>query len=415
MSAAGATTRDTACQSGITGSVPVERPFDLAPLSPMWVQPVRSTAGRSSHGVNAVVAPGDAGSGTLDAIVSNAGIFQSAVTKKAVANLAEAFPSLQYADAYRMAIPAVGRFQEGAAWQAVTVYGMDIGMYSLEEASAGAVVKPSSRARTQLSFSDAVTLTKTEGVDQLLLGSAPNGDDTLYLVTLASSSWSTELEATTWATGGVIDSINRDIAEIGAAAANSATRALPSVTRVTINVEAYLKVGSEDEVGPILAQLLKRHSYYSSRFPYDQIRFVVEFAFYENFSYWTRPDGQPWNRGNARAPGLPRSTLLDGIVRPLEAAQVPFIIRAGHAGAPYISPETAAAVAEAAPGTLVGFSTAEQHGGRPDPPRGSVSERWLQSLPQREEYLLGECCHLRCDRWRCRAQATLCRRRRSKC
>ncbi len=102
-------------------------------------------------------------------------------------------------------------------------------------------------------------------------------------------------------------------------------------------------------------------------------------------------------------------------MRPLEAAQVPFIIRAGHAGAPYISPETAAAVAEAAPGTLVGFSTAEQHGGRPDPPRGSVSERWLQSLPQREEYLLGECCHLRCDRWRCRAQATLCRRRRSKC
>ena len=119
---------------------------------------------------------------------------------------------------------------------------------------------------------------------------------------------------------------------------------------VTINVEAYLKIGSLKLLPGVLRQLLERHRFYTARFPYpDRIRFAVEFAFYEDVSYWKRPDGQPWASGNAAGRGaLNRTVLLDGLVRPLTAAKVPFIIRAGHAGCPYISPETASAVAATA-------------------------------------------------------------------
>jgi hypothetical protein len=73
-----------------------------------------------------------------------------------------------------------------------------------------------------------------------------------------------------------------------------------------------------------------------------------------------RPNGKAWDPGNAHAP-FSRTVLLEQVVAPLVAAKVPFIIRAGDAGSPYISPDTATAVIKAADKYCIGFSTAENH------------------------------------------------------
>jgi len=191
----------TSRRRGITGYAPVARVFELEPMSEMWKNPQNSTAGRNSHGVNAVIVPDEVDDEILDTIVSNAGIFQPAVMTQSVAYLGKVFPPLSYADAYCMAIPAVGDFLGNGKKQAVTVNGMDVGLYELEDAHGGDFVSPVSLARTQLSFSDAVTLRSSDGADQLLLGSAPNGDDTLYLVSPESSTWISELQEASWAAG----------------------------------------------------------------------------------------------------------------------------------------------------------------------------------------------------------------------
>ena len=70
-------------------------------------------------------------------------------------------------------------------------------------------------------------------------------------------------------------------------AAATSSRAVPVDTPpITINVEAYLKIGRLELIPGVLHQLLERHRFYTTQFPYpDRIRFAVEFAFYEDVSY----------------------------------------------------------------------------------------------------------------------------------
>lgn len=345
---------------GPPSPAPATRVFELLPLTEMWSKPVHSVGGRAGAKFNAVRLQLPGG----DAVVSNvpgALLYPSrAIQFQGV--FQEAFPSLEYANLYRMMIVATGRFTS-ATRQAAVAFGMDFSLHSLPNAS----LVLNSASRSNLSYTDVAVL-EGDRYDSLVLSGGPNGDDSVYLVKPAAdpAGWAEALAKQDWPSGGTIHAINQELDSMSSLAAVTASRKVPPGTPpVTINVEAYLKVGMLEHIPGVLHQLLERHRFYTTHFPYpDRIRFAVEFAFYENVSYWKRPDGQPWASGNAAGRTLNRTVLMDGLVRPLIAAKVPFIIRAGHGAGPYISPATASAVIATAGQYLVGFSTAEQHGGQ---------------------------------------------------
>eukprot|EP01048_Picozoa_sp_COSAG05_P035389 COSAG05_NODE_15351_length_372_cov_0.560440_1_plen_107_part_01 len=94
--------------------------------------------------------------------------------------------------------------------------------------------------------------------------------------------WTSALAKQDWPSGGIVETINHELDSISSLAAATPSRKVPAGTPpVTINVEAYLKIGSLKLLPGVLRQLLERHSFYTARFPYpDRIRCAVEFAFY---------------------------------------------------------------------------------------------------------------------------------------
>ena len=372
----------------------------------MWSKPVNTPGvSRSAHGLNAVAARINSVDSLkdTDSIVTSAGLFHPATSTGVIAHFATSpdCPSLQYSDAYRMKCVAVGHFDGDSDIdiQVAVVYGMDVSTYTINEAGVkNGQISSSGCARSNLSFADITTihapqsLLKSQVIDAVLMGSAPNGDDNLYHLAFATSNhhrsshhhdngyhhhdaseyrhhedngsgdpdWIVEVKGLKWQ--GRVAAINDAIDTIYTLASRNNHTFSPDADLITINLEAYVKFGNDINVSALVQELVERHAYYAKRFPYpDRICFAVEFAFYEDFdAYFKMPNGAKWDHGNAHAP-LPRGVLLDQIVKPLVAAGVPFIVRAGHAGAPYIAPSTAKLVVQSAGQYCVGFSTAENH------------------------------------------------------
>ena len=187
--------------------------------------------------------------------------------------------------------------------------------------------------------------------DTVLLGSAPNGDDTLYnldfggaestaapgMVAYPEEDWTQVVGGLEWR--GRVATINAAVGAIDAAArannrsfppvvgaidaaARANNRSFPPVVGaepLTINLEAYVKFGGSPpvNVSTLVVELIERHSFYANRFPYpERIRFAVEFAFYEDYDASFRmPNGEPWNRGNARGSCLARFCWVTSLRR----------------------------------------------------------------------------------------------------
>jgi hypothetical protein len=109
-----------------------------------------------------------------------------------------------------------------AAIEVVMVYGMDIYRYPVNDANVGAgSIASSEFARTNLSFSDVISVRASpSSAETYLMGSAPNGDDTVYHLDLSKSAhnsakeasspaWVTEVETRGWQ--GRIASINKAV------------------------------------------------------------------------------------------------------------------------------------------------------------------------------------------------------------
>ena len=253
--------------------------------------------GRSNHGMNAVatrLGHISAVSGS-DSIVGSAGILHPANSTQILAHWGPSdpgsCPALQYADAYRMKCVAVGSFGSGggAAAEAVIAYGMDVERYALDaEGISSGRIRSLGCARSNLSFSDVVTLSAPTGTrpDTVLLGSAPNGDDTLYnldfggaestaapgMVAQPEEDWTQVVGGLEWR--GRVATINAAVGAIDAAA-RANNRSFPPVVGaepLTINLEAYVKFGGSPpvNVSTLVVELIERHSFYANRFPYPE-------------------------------------------------------------------------------------------------------------------------------------------------
>ena len=118
---------------------------------------------------------------------------------------------------------SVAARQVGGTTEALVVFGMDIYRYHIDDAyvRAGLTINSSEFARSNLSFSDVISISSSSSETQFLLSSAPNGDDTLYHLDLSAStrytngssissvSWVSEVETRGWQ--GRIASINKAI------------------------------------------------------------------------------------------------------------------------------------------------------------------------------------------------------------
>ncbi|HEX4084962.1 MAG TPA: hypothetical protein VHY22_08635, partial [Chthoniobacteraceae bacterium] len=357
---------------------------DLTPASPMWEKPLlMQSTSMADHGINAVV--GDPWRRGRDAVISQRYVWLPDVSTAPVLKFGELGPKLYYAGDYRMSSPALGRFKSGGGVdQIAMVRGEELGLFHLParpppapamrqpaqdqqtgkikkhkdgkaEAAEGNdgeegadVLHAGAQAESNHSFTDILTIPGA-GTDQLLLGSAPNGDDNLYLVTPdGADSWKAAIPRMPWQ--GCIARVNANIEQLGRElntwhGAPAGGQPGPYV----VVPEFRPKFGHSMPEGEGLARMIETNRYYCQRFPYpERIRFTQEFEVSEP--------------AMADSEGMPAAQIID-LVKRLEAAGVPWIARIGHGGAMFVSPRTADAMLAAAPKTAVGFSIAEQSGG----------------------------------------------------
>ena len=97
--------------------------------------------------------------------------------------------------------------------------------------------------------------------------------------------------------------------------------------------------------------------FYEQRFPYPNLVFVLDFWFAEAGPL-LRPDGKPWEKDRRLKYQATAAQIVE-TARKLERAKCHFFATSGHGGAPYISPQTAVAILQAAPTMCQGFIEAE--------------------------------------------------------
>ena len=373
---------------------------DWTPFSAPWGQPMLLGAiSRDDHGLNACAA--DLFGEGKDALVYQEGVLMPEKGPKLLASLPKPGPDTMYANAYRMRIPSAGDFLPSRPGrEVVIVFGDEIGVYSVPaaiaeakpieaeeskrldlekagkkklkaikaeqgEASRGegkdagdtaASAERVAYARSPISFNDALTVS-ANGRDALLLASAPNGDDNLYLVTIdRDGAWTRDIASLTWQ--GRIRQINDQIAELDKAIAGwSGQPAKGQDGPYVIMTERHPKLGRLGDLESEMRWVAETNRYYRERFPYpDRLRFAVEVEINEQL---------PGESGKYSG-GFSRQDIIEKIIKAWEREDIPWVARIGHGGQAFVSAATVEAMIQAAPTTCIGFSTAEQQGAAVD-------------------------------------------------
>jgi hypothetical protein len=369
---------------------------DLKPFSEAWRQPaLLEDIGRADHGINACAA--DLFGRGKDVLVFHEGVLMPEKGSQPLARLPRPGPRALYADAYRMRIPVAGDFLlSRPGREVVIVYGDDLGVYAIpgaleevtptvsatatdaqwkgagkkklkaikaqaEEASKRQGTKVAlpecvASAHSSISFNDAITV-RANGRDALLLASAPNGDDNLYLLALdEKGDWMRQIGALKWQ--GRIGQINAHMVELEKALSRWSGRpAMGQDGPYVVMTERHPKLGRLNDLDSEMRWVADNNRYYRQRFPYpDRLRFAVEVEINE----------QAPGKTGKHAGGLSRHDIIEKVIKVWEHEGIPWVARIGHASQAFVSTDTAEAMILAAPTTCIGFSTAEQHGSAVD-------------------------------------------------
>ena len=194
----------------------------------------------------------------------------------------------------------------------------------------------------------------------VVLGSSPNGDDNLYRIAFTPG-WEKAVESL--ARRGHMAAIGKSLAELSEAVKQW------KGTPATGQPGPYLvhTAGGWMDTPAKLAgmdRLMETARFYERRFPYPNLVFVLDFWFAEAGPL-LRPDGKPWEQDRRLKYQATAAQIVEA-ARKLERAKCHFFVTSGHGIAPYISPQTAAAILQAAPTMCQGFIEAEN-----EPNKGS--------------------------------------------
>jgi hypothetical protein len=276
--------------------------------------------------------------------ISGEGVYSVAGGLRRRFDLKEA-PAANYDYRYRMRQIVAGNLTDAAGLEIVTLDGPDLMLHDARGKLLG-------RAHAPFGFT-ALAYLPGKPFGSIVLGSSPNGDDNLYRVAFTPG-WEKEMESLP--RRGHMAKIGASLAELsanirhwkGEPAAGQPGPYLVSISGGWMDTPAKLdRIDRQFEIA----------RFYEKRFPYPNLVFVLDFWFTEA-GPMLRPDGKPWERDHRLKYEATAAQIVEA-ARKLERAKIRFFATSGHGNAPYLSPETAAAILQAAPTMCQGFVEAE--------------------------------------------------------
>ncbi len=178
------------------------------------------------------------------------------------------------------------------------------------------------------------------------LASSPNGEDRVYRVTM-SEGWVEDVEGLQW---------EGRMAEVTANLDRIYRQVLAYEGEAPDRGEQYMHFVSGGQ--PETPDKIRAHfgviDFYRKQFPYDNQRFAMSINMMEPE---TVPGFTDRYAGNPRA--VPGEELPKLLAETCEADGIPFVAGIGHSSTPWITLQTAEAILEACPNTLVAFATYE--------------------------------------------------------
>ncbi len=190
--------------------------------------------------------------------------------------------------------------------------------------------------------------------DEIYLGSAPNGDEFVYRVSIRDD-WEPAVKAATFK--GKIKAIQDRTLEI--------TEQLKTMdideSKEDIPYDLVIGFGSieTDETG--LEEYRRQQEWFSQRYPYTNFRVIKSMKVMEE----TPPldeNGEPWSESRWRTDALRGTMTVDEILekaRWIEENEIPTFFIIGHSCMPFITLETVEKILQTAPNYTVGFGTFE--------------------------------------------------------
>ncbi|HRP04927.1 MAG TPA: hypothetical protein PLV87_08455 [Opitutaceae bacterium] len=258
--------------------------------------------------------------------------------------LPQRFPQSSYSTHYTMRLFAQGDLHPARGKELVLIEGSTVRILDSAAREIGGATAP-------IGFTAAAVLPGSP-FGSVILGSSPNGDDSLYRLTLTPG-WEESL--TNLTRHNRMAEIGSTLKEIGARARQWEGSPLPGADGpFDVIVNHSLWSGWNPQK---FQNWIDEVHLYQKRFPYPRLRFATAFWPGENAPL-LRPDGKPWSRDRRLAHDLTRAQIL-AAAKTLEQAKCPFWVQVGHACSPHLELGTVAAMLDAAPEMLMGFISAE--------------------------------------------------------
>lgn len=245
---------------------------------------------------------------------------------------------------YNMRLLAVGNLTDEPGAEVVLLEGAEIRLLSSEGKMLG-------RAVASLGFTDVVYV-PGDLHGSVLLGSSPNGDDSLYHLRF-DSGWEKGIEGLR--SNGAMARIDNNLRNVANDISDWQGKPILGQTApydVVVN-HYWLTQKSTAVVDNWIAEAQA----YRDEFPYSNLRFASCFWPGEDAPL-LRPDGTPWKRDHRLAHDISGAEIV-AVAKRFEEANCPFWVQVGHGCSPHLELDTIAEMLEVAPKTLLGFISAE--------------------------------------------------------
>ena len=201
---------------------------------------------------------------------------------------------------------------------------------------------------SKLGFTDV----EVEG-NKVYLGSAPNGDEFIYNVTI-DENWEQSVNNIEF--NGLIKEIKNNTDELKLQVENYIPENIPDKI-----YDLKIGFGSNPTNQKGLEEYKKQMHWFNEKFPYKNLRVIESIKAIEP----TPPldeQGKPWSPGRWRVDAINGTMTVDEILEKakwIEENQIPTLFYIGHSCMPFITLETAEKILQTAPNYCIGFQTSE--------------------------------------------------------
>ncbi len=288
------------------------------------------------------------------------GLAPSALEVNPYVTFANRTPKQTYDFTYTMQMVAVGNFTAASGLEVAVLDGPDLSLYRHD----GTFI---ATERAPQGFTDIVALRAEDrgmALSPVVLGSAPNGDNQLYLFDLSAADWRSTF-TTLPRRGRAAEMANNNLAmldELKKRPKSPETPLRGQKGPFTVTLNHNILNDPDTLTGQLSNSIDVTRAFASApELVGTNLRFAsVVWAF--EAGGLTRPDGALWKADRRYDPYQLSKANLFAIADRFKAADIFFFVQVGHGCDPYLAANTALAMCERAPDQCMGFVTAEDEG-----------------------------------------------------